>query len=292
MLARPLWPARQVLMVMVCRCAWVSCPAAKHGAMTCIGLARQLWPLVERHLPVPDGDRARPGRPPIADRLVFEKLVLFLRAGCSWETFDELCRGSGVSGRTVRRRLALWRDQGLFEAVLEELRPHVSSARIGHLDATFVRSRGGGEDLVGLTRHGKGSKVQVLVDESSLPLAFQLASANPNESTITGALLEAAAELPGLVVADKAYDYDFLRDAFARRGSKLLVPHRSTRKQPPRDQEQIGRHYRRRWVVERLFAWLAAWRRLATRWERRAEHYRQLLCLGLSLICVRAGLCP
>jgi transposase len=247
----------------------------------------QLWSLVERHLPDETGDRAQRGRPRIANELVFTKLVTFLRAGCSWETFDELCRGSGVSGRTCRRRFAEWRDLGVFELVCNELRSELPAAQIAHLDATFIRSRGGGEELVGLTRHGKGSKIQALVDEHSRPLMFQLTSANPNESTITGSLLEDVDELPAIVVADKAYDYDFLRDAFQDRGSKLLSPHRSTRAKPPRDQEQIGRHYKQRWRVERLFAWLAAWRRLATRWERRADHYWQWLCLGISLIYIR-----
>ena len=144
----------------------------------------------------------------------------------------------------------------------------------------------------GLTRHGRGAKIQALVDEDSMPLIFQLTSANPNESTITRTLLEDVEELPGIVVADKAYDYDFLRDDFAERGSKLLSPHRADRKKPPRDQEQMGRHYRRRWVVERLFAWLAAWRRLANRWERRADHYWHWLCLGISLIYVRRRYWP
>lgn len=269
--------------------AGISCPGPEPVAMTWKSLARQLWPLVERHLPDESVDPAKGGRPRIDDRLVFEKLVMFLRAGCSWELFDELLKGSGVSGRTCRRRFARWRDLGVFETVLKELTPEPSDTPIAHLDATFIRSRGGGEDLVGLTRHGKGSKVQVMADENSLPLAFQLTSANPNESTITGSLLELTGELPGVVVADKAYDYDFLRDAFKERGSKLLSPHRATRKKPPRDQEEIGRHYKRRWVVERLFAWLAAWRRLANRWEPQAEHYRQWLCLGFSLICVRRG---
>lgn len=90
-----------------------------------------------------------------------------------------------------------------------------------------------------------------------MPLMFQLTSANPNESTITHSLLEDVDELPDIVVADKAYDYDFLRDAFAERGAKLLSPHRVTRSKPPRDQEHIGqhcRHYKRRWAVERLFS--------------------------------------
>lgn len=258
--------------------------------MTWQETARQLWRLVERHIQRPQRDESRGGKPRIEDELVFYKLVMFLRAGCSWETFDELCRGSGVSGRTCRRRFAQWRDDGVFESVCDELRAHLGPVDIAHLDATFIRSRGGGDELVGLTRHGKGSKIQAMCDEQSLPHIFQLTSANPNESTITGSLIEDEVELPAIVVADKAYDFDFLRDDFAERGSKLLSPHRSTRKKPPRDQEQMGRHYKNRWVVERFFAWLAAWRRLATRWERRADHYWQWLCLGISLIYTRRGI--
>ncbi|MCW2956657.1 MAG: family transposase [Thermoleophilia bacterium] len=259
--------------------------------MTPDEVARRLWPLVAQHLPNTGGSATR-GRPRIADEIVFEKLVLFMRAGCSWATFDQLCRGSGVSGRTCRRRFAEWCALGLFELVMNTLRSELPTAQIAHLDATFVRSRGGGEELVGLTRHGKGSKIQAMVNEDSMPLMFQLTSANPNESTITRTLLEDVDELPPVVVADKAYDYDFLRDAFQERGSKLLSPHRADRSKPPRDQEQIGRHYKRRWVVERLFAWLAAWRRLANRWERNADRYWQWLCLGISLIYTRRKYWP
>lgn len=105
--------------------------------------------------------------------------------------------------------------------------------------------------------------MQVACDEQSLPLFFQLTSANPNESTTTRWLIEDMPELPEIVVADKAYDYDFLRDAFNERGSTLVSPHRADRKKPPRDQLHIGRHYKNRWLIERFFAWLAAWRRLA-----------------------------
>lgn len=87
------------------------------------------------------------GRPPIPDQFVFEKLVLFLRSGCSSEAFDELCSGSGISGRTCRRRFALWRDLGVFELVLEEITKALPEPAIAHVDATFVRSRGGGGDL-------------------------------------------------------------------------------------------------------------------------------------------------
>lgn len=255
--------------------------------------ARRLWPLVEQHIPVaPARDKQRGGRPRIADEAVFYRLVCFLRAGCSWDTFDQMSRGSSVSGRTCRRRLAEWEQADVFERVCDVLRNELPTPDVAHLDAVFVRSRGGGHDLVGLTRHGKGSKIQAMCDPDSRPLIFQLTSANPNESTITSSLIEDEVELPDIVVADKAYDYDFLRDDFEAKDSKLLSPHRSRRAAPPRDQEHIGRHYKQRWRVERFFSWLAAWRRLATRWERNSHRYWQWLCLGTSLIYIRNRFCP
>jgi transposase len=47
--------------------------------------------------------------------------------------------------------------------------------------------------------------------------------------------------------------------------------------------ERLGRH---RWVVERSFAWLhGAYRRLATRYERRADIHRAFLVIGAALVC-------
>ncbi|NLE99887.1 MAG: transposase, partial [Anaerolineales bacterium] len=46
------------------------------------------------------------------------------------------------------------------------------------------------------------------------------------------------------------------------------------------------RRYRRRWKVERLFAWLQNYRRLVVRYERHAENYlafAQLACILILL---------
>jgi transposase len=47
--------------------------------------------------------------------------------------------------------------------------------------------------------------------------------------------------------------------------------------------ERLGRH---RWVVERALAWLAKYRRLAVRYERRADIHEAFLRLACSLICL------
>jgi transposase len=75
------------------------------------------------------------------------------------------------------------------------------------------------------------------------------------------------------VVADAAYDDDRLCDPCEGLDATLVSPHRADRTNPPRDQGHIGRLDNRRWAVEGLVSWLAALRRLAIRWERRAERY-------------------
>ena len=257
--------------------------------------ARRLWSRVERHIPPTPVATGVRGRPWLPDEAVFYRLVLFLRAGCSWEVFDLLLAlgGGAVSGRTVRRRLAIWRRLGVFELVCQELQALLPTAAVGYLDATFLRSRGGGREEVGLTKHGKGSKLQVICDERSRPIAFLLLSANPAESRSARELLRLAGiRLPLKVVADRAYDTDELRQAATEMGTTLVVPHRRNRVKPPRDQELVPTHYRERWRIERCFGWVAGWRRVATRWERSLANYRSWVCLALSLIYVRGDLCP
>ena len=47
--------------------------------------------------------------------------------------------------------------------------------------------------------------------------------------------------------------------------------------------ERLGRH---RWVVERTISWLLAFRRLAIRYERRANIHEAFVVLGCALICL------
>ena len=45
---------------------------------------------------------------------------------------------------------------------------------------------------------------------------------------------------------------------------------------------RLGRHRR---TVERTFAWLACYRRLTSRYERRADIHQAFLELGCALVC-------
>lgn len=47
------------------------------------------------------------------------------------------------------------------------------------------------------------------------------------------------------------------------------------------------RRYKKRWKVERLFAWLKNFRRLVTHWERNAENFLGFLHLGCIVTLLR-----
>jgi hypothetical protein len=56
------------------------------------------------------------------------------------------------------------------------------------------------------------------------------------------------------------------RDLAERYGIVMIAPHRGVRRVPTQDGRPL-RRYRKRWRVERLFAWLHHFRRLVIRWS-------------------------
>ncbi|MDR2744872.1 MAG: hypothetical protein LBB66_06745 [Desulfovibrio sp.] len=47
------------------------------------------------------------------------------------------------------------------------------------------------------------------------------------------------------------------------------------------------RRYRRRWKIERFFAWLNAFKRAMTRWDRFHERFTAFVHLAFSMILLR-----
>jgi transposase len=136
----------------------------------------------------------------------------------------------------------------------------------------------------------------VLVDGQGLPLGVLLTSASPSEVTLAEETLEAAGVLEEdayedtplqPVIADRGYDSDPLRTALAERGVQLIAPHRKNRKAPPTQDEAGLEPYKRRWKVERTFAWLGNFRRLLVRHDRYLSVYQGFFHLACFLITLR-----
>ena len=142
---------------------------------------------------------------------------------------------------------------------------------------------------MGTTKRGKGTKLMALADASGLPLGVHAAGAAPHEVTLVEATLAAscADEEPERLMGDRAYDSDPLDEALEERGIEMIAPHRRNRKKPKTQDGRKLRRYKRRWKIERLFAWLANFRRLVVRYERKVENYLGLVRLGCIVILLR-----
>ena len=105
------------------------------------------------------------------------------------------------------------------------------------------------------------------------------------EQTIDATLLKHA---PERLIGDRAYDSDPLDAKLLReRGIELIAPHRGNRKRSPTQDGRVLRRYRRRWKVERLFAWLHHFRRIVTRYEYHALNFLGFVQLGCLVILSR-----
>jgi len=128
-----------------------------------------------------------------------------------------------------------------------------------------------------------------IADRAGLPVACRIASASPAEVTLVDATIDAGflEDAPDRLIGDKAYDSDPLdQRLWAERGIEMISPNRRNRKLMTQDGRPL-RRYRRRWKIERLFAWLQNYRRLVTRWEWHAENFLGFLQLGCICILLR-----
>jgi transposase len=128
------------------------------------------------------------------------------------------------------------------------------------------------------------TKRHLITDGNGLPLAAALTAANVNDYGQLLPLLDQVTVTAGReVLADRGYDAQTVRDGITARGHQPRVARRNRRGQGRRRDEQA----RERSVIERTFAWLGQMRRLATRWERRADLYLGFVLIGCAVICWR-----
>lgn len=134
-------------------------------------------------------------------------------------------------------------------------------------------------------------KVGLAVERHGVPVGVPSDAANVGEPDLGQRVLEQMPPEVGVpagvpVVADRGFDSDGLRDEPAGAGFELLAPHRKNRTRPPRDDGRKMRRYKRRYVVERTFAWMHSYRRLLVRHEYYSFIYDGFLHLACALIAI------
>ncbi|HEY1903915.1 MAG TPA: IS5 family transposase [Terracidiphilus sp.] len=244
------------------------------------------WAVVEPVLQ-PERREDNRGRPWHDTRAVLNGVLWVLGNGAQWRELPE----KYPPYRTCHRRFQQWIRSGKLEEALKMLARHLHergrlNLEEAFVDATFASAKKGALLSV-QPRRGKGTKIVAIAADNSLPLAVSVQSASPAEcqlveEVLAGSFLD---DLPTRLIGDKAYDSDSLDTKLAEDyGIELIAPNRQRRSRT-QDGRKL-RRYRKRWKVERLFAWMHNFRPLVTRWEYHIENFLgfvHLACLHLLL---------
>jgi len=223
-------------------------------------------------------------------RELFDGLRWFVRAGCPWRMRPhDLPPWAAVYQQTQR-----WIKAGSFEAIVHDLRAILRllqdrkpdpSAVI--MDSRTLQSTPESGARAGFDGHKrrKGSKVHIAVDTLGHLLALHVTPANEQDRAQIGELAKAIQavvdEKVELAFVDQGYTGSEPAAAAAKEGIQLeVVKH-----------HQAKRGFvllPRRWVVERSFAWVARFRRLARDYERLAGTMAGYHWLAFAMLMLRA----
>jgi len=206
-------------------------------------------------------------------RRVFDAVRYVVRTGCQWAFLPHDFPPASAVYQQARR----WMAAGVFEEAAHDLRmilrlveEREAQPTAAILDGRTVQStpESGGRAGYDGAKKKNGSKVHIAVDTLGHLLAVKVTAASEQERAQVAELAARLQEVTGGAVevafVDQGYTGAVAADGAAASGIRLeVVRHAGARKGfvllP------------RRWVVERSFAWLGRFRRLARDYERLAE---------------------
>jgi len=224
------------------------------------------WLLLSFFLPQP----CRVGRPREVDlRAVMNTILYILATGCQWRALPKDCPPRS----TVQYYFYLWRDQRIWRRINLALvrRARTAMGRnvipsAGVIDSQSAKTtESGGPRGFDSAKRIRGRKRHIVTDTQGFLLAVLVHAANIQDNHGAVPLLAALRQtFPKLqhIFADRIYRGDQLRNAIAAFGRWTIEIVTRT--------EKVGtfKPERKRWVVERTFAWLGRNRRLAKDFER------------------------
>lgn len=129
-----------------------------------------------------------------------------------------------------------------------------------------------------------------ITEANGLPVGVLIASASPHEVKLVEETIQSiyAPTLPERLIGDKAYDSDKLDEKLIEEyGIELVAPHKQNRKKPKTQDGRRLRKYKKRWKVERGFAWIQNFRKIVTRYEIKAENFLAMVQLACIMILLR-----
>ena len=129
-----------------------------------------------------------------------------------------------------------------------------------------------------------------VTDAAGLVLSVSIASASPHEVGLVEQTLEERfiEPMPQRLIGDRAYDSDPLDEKLKVKGVEMIAPHRKNRVRKKTQDGRKLRRYKKRWKVERFFAWLFNYRRCIVRHENKEQNFKAVVLLACMMIFLKS----
>lgn len=124
------------------------------------------------------------------------------------------------------------------------------------------------------------SKLHAVCDGQGRPVVLLLSEGRMSDYKGAALTLDALPPAKELI-ADRGYDSDWYRQALHAKGIKPCIPGRKNRKVPLAYDTKL---YRQRHRIEKKFAKLKDWRRVATRYDRCAHTFMSAIVIAATML--------
>jgi transposase len=215
-------------------------------------------------------------------------VLWILRGGMPWRMLPE----SLGRWNSIFKRFARWCDHGVWEAV------HKGCIQFPDLQSVFIDSTvnrahpcaagaaksNAGDEALGRSRGGFSTKVHTITDALGNPLDFVLTGGQASDIGQAEVLLQMTPAGTESFVGDKGYDADALIQAIKDRGMTPVIPSRGNRLEVRKCDWHV---YKERHLIECFFNKIKHYRRVFSRYEKRARNYMGFLRFVAALIWLR-----
>ncbi len=219
-------------------------------------------------------------------RQFIESVHFILKTGAQWR---ELPPYYG-KWRSVHKRYESWCRKGIWNEILLEFASNYDGESV-MIDATIVRAhpcaagyKKGQQDqeALGRSKGGFTTKIHAVVDALGQALRFTLTPGQRHDITQASSLLKGFENAH--VIADKGYDSQALIDQLENQNCRPVIPPRSNRKTPREYDKHV---YKERHLIECFFNKIKHFRRVFSRFDKRASAYMGFLAFASVIIWLR-----